>query len=61
MTSILDNVLRVRERIDALGVAEDVPIYVAEHVLAQTQMDLEGGALPVSEYYDAKAGIPEKA
>jgi bifunctional DNase/RNase len=29
----------------ALGVAEDVPIYVAEHVLAQTQTDgeLEGG------------------
>ena len=26
----------------ALGVAEDVPIYVAEHVLAQTQADAEG-------------------
>ena len=27
----------------ALGVAEDVPIYVAEHVLAQTQADAETG------------------
>jgi len=27
----------------ALGVAEDVPIYVAEHVLAQTQSDAEAG------------------
>ena len=26
----------------ALGVAEDVPIYVAEHVLTETQLDLEG-------------------
>jgi len=26
----------------ALGVAEDVPIYVAEHVLAQTQADVDG-------------------
>ena len=25
----------------ALGVAEDVPIYVAEHVLAQTQLEME--------------------
>src|SRR5688572_28766992 len=28
----------------ALGVAEDVPIYVAEHVLAQTQADVEAAA-----------------
>ena len=28
----------------ALGVAEDVPIYVAEHVLAQTQADAEAAA-----------------
>jgi len=30
----------------ALGVAEDVPIYVAEHVLAQTQHDLQQGDDP---------------
>ena len=29
----------------ALGVAEDVPIYVAEHVLEQTQHDLDGDSL----------------
>ncbi|MCP3903471.1 MAG: bifunctional nuclease family protein [Planctomycetes bacterium] len=39
----------------ALGVAEDVPIHVAEHVLAQTQTDddlLEGDELDDDEDFD---------
>jgi uncharacterized protein len=40
----------------ALGVAEDVPIYVAEHVLEQTQNDLSDTELAAEDDDDEDAG-----
>jgi uncharacterized protein len=43
----------------ALGVAEDVPIYVAEHVLEQTQNDLSDTELAAEDDDDEDAGEDE--
>ena len=70
ISAITPEAIKGKEQIDAAGLIA-APGFIDLHAHGQdpysekvsifdgrtTQMDLEGGALPISEYYDAKAGV----